>query len=493
MSKKIILFDCSCGFNLCAICENGKLTEFDFEKLEKGIVCGNIYKGRVEKVLPGMQAAFIDCGLEKNCYLSSASLCPEGAREEELPVPELKEGDEIMVQITKLPSGVKGAKVTASPSFVGKSIIYLPASPFIGVSQRLDDGELRKNLIFSVKKLLGENEGAVVRAAGPYAKRGFVAEELNGLRKLYFEICEKFKTAKVGDLIYKGLSLPKRVLRDTLSSDIEKIIVSDDKLLKEISALTERLPASTRPPVEVCDGDILDCFGIAGQICEAAEPKVNLSNGAYLVIEKTEALTVIDVNTGGFTGDYNLEQTVYHTNILAAREIARQVKLRNIGGIVIVDFIDMTKAEHRKALSEELEKALKGDSAKCSVSPMSKLGLVEFSRKQIGSAPLRLMVESCKHCSGSGKVKTVEFSAMEIRARLRNFANAGVKKVRIDASDEILKKLEGWQELKEFLLSHLGDMQVYLVGHKNFDSDKVRYKTDEEEDFSLPANCIRYI
>ncbi|MDE6613559.1 MAG: Rne/Rng family ribonuclease [Clostridia bacterium] len=501
MTKKTLYFDCRCGMVASAVTENGKLTEFNYEKTGAEIAVGNVYKGRVESVLQGMQAAFINCGLERNCYVSAEDTAPDSAKYESAEnyspaFPELKEGDEVLVQILKLPVGNKGARVTTLPSFIGKSLIYMPLTPFIGVSRKIADGELRRNLAYSASSLLNKGEGVIVRTAAPYAKREYVKTELDFLRNLYSGVCERFKTAEVGDLLYTDFDLPVRMLRDTLSYDIEKIVVGTKELEKSISALVNMFPSASRRPVVLYTGkrDMLDEAGVAAQIYELTSPRVELENGAYLVIEKTEALTVIDVNTGKFTGDYNLEQTVYHTNILAAREIARQVKLRNIGGIIVTDFIDMQSAAHKKALCEELERALKKDKAKCSVSPVSKLGLVEFSRKRTGAGPMPLMVGKCRHCRGTGLVNSAEFIIFGVRTKILNLAADGVKIIRVDLNAEVFEKLVQWTELLEDIRA-VADckLEVYAVPHKSFEYDRVNLRASSYDEFSILRRAVKIL
>lgn len=493
MAKKTILFDSFCGYMIVAVTENGKVVEFDFEKSSKECAVGNIYKGVVESVHPGMQAAFIDCGLERNCFLPLVSENPhdEEAIEIGTPVfPELRAGDEIIVQIVKLPVGKKGAKVTVHPSFIGKCIVYMPETPFIGVSRKIADDELRRNLAYSAKRLKSANEGIIVRTAAPYAKRDQVKDEYVYLKNLYREMSEKAKDAKVGTLLYTDAAIPVRMLRDTLSTDIDAIYVGNARLKELIESIVRLYPSESRRPVILHEGgrDMFDELGISDQILTVCSPRVELENGAYLVIEKTEALTVIDVNTGKFTGDYNLEQTVYHTNILAAREIARQVKLRNVGGIVVVDFIDMLDGAHNKALVEELEKALRGDKAKCVVSPMSKFGLVEFTRKRMGASPLPLMIKPCKYCGESGYTKTDEYILLGMRVKILEYAANGVKSLRLDMNADVFERFSGWRELKDEL-KRLG-VSVYAVPHRTYHEENIKYRAD---DFDLPDDAVKVI
>ena len=495
MSKKTLYFDSYCGYTVSAVTESGKLTSFEFEKHDCGNIVGNIYKGRVESVLPGMQAAFINCGLERNCYLSaenalldSAVSAHENITAPSLPV--LKEGDEILVQVVKAPVGKKGAKVTAHPSFIGKMLIYMPETPFIGVSRKIGDEELRKNLEYSATRLKKPSEGLIVRTAAPYAKRNQIEVEYGYLKNLYAEIKKKAATAQVGELLYTDFSLPVRVLRDVLSTDVDSVVVGSEKLLKHIEEIVNLYPMQQRLDISLHSNgrDMLRELGISEQIFAITSPKVDLDNGAYLVIEKTEALTVIDVNTGKFTGDYNLEQTVYHTNIMAAREIARQVKLRNIGGIVVVDFIDMQNAAHRRALVEELERALNKDSSKCSVSPMSKFGLVEFTRKRQGTSTVSQMVKPCKFCNGTGSSVTDEYILLGLRAKLLDIFADGAAAVRIDMNAEVLEKLSAWRELLEDIKSHCGNTEIYAVPHRTYHPEQINLRIGV---FDLPDKAIK--
>ncbi|MDE5943831.1 MAG: Rne/Rng family ribonuclease [Clostridia bacterium] len=499
MSKRTIYFNNYCGFDQAAVTEDGKLIEFNFEKRSGGAVVGNIYKGRVETVLPGMQAAFVNCGLERNCYVSAEDVIPDalgcGADGVEAAFPELKEGDEILVQIIKPPVGKKGARVTTHPSYVGNSLIYMPDVHFVGVSRKIGDKELRGSLVYSVKKLIGESEGAIVRTAAPYQKREQIVSELKYLKNLHAGVLQSFERAETGDLLYTDAALPIRVMRDVLAADIEKIVVGTEALRQAVTGLMDLFPAESRRPVILHEGkrDMLEEAGISQQIDELCSPKVGLDNGGYLVIEKTEALTVIDVNTGSFTGDDSLEQTVYYTNVLAAREIARQVRLRNIGGIVIVDFIDMQKSAHSKAIVQELERALAADKVKCQVSPMSRLGLVEFTRKRSGNNPLSLLVRPCVRCSGSGLRKTADYVIFCIRAQILKLASEGKTTVRLDLCADVVTKLFDRTEILEDIKSRCKKLQVYAVPHKSFAIEQMNIRCKGDENFSLPENPIKLI
>lgn len=495
MARKTLYFDSYCGYLISAVTEDGKITEFNYEKRDRGSIIGNIYKGRVESVLKGMQAAFVNCGLERNCYLPADDTFAdsgkyEASRPADAPAPPaLKEGDEILVQVVKAPVGNKGAKVTAHPAFVGKAIIYLPDTPFIGVSRKIADDELRRNLAYCAQQIADDGEGLVVRTAAPYARRRQIELEYDYLKNIYGGIRRAFTTARTGDLLYTDFSLPVRVLRDTLSADIECIVTGNRYLKDIIEKMAAMYPPQNRRTVVLHDSgrDMLEEYGISAQILALASPRVELENGAYLVIEKCEALTVIDVNTGKFIGDESLEQTVYATNLCAAREIARQLRLRNIGGIVVVDFIDMQDEAHRRALTDELERALKKDHAKCAVSPMSRFGLVELTRKRTGSYLLSKMTKPCRHCQGAGLTLNEDFVILGLRAKLLDAVCGGASAIRLDVNADVLTRMQDWREFLSDLGARAKGVKIYAVPHRTYRADQVNLRADT---FDIPRDAV---
>lgn len=496
MAKKTLYFDCLGGAEAYAVVENGKLTEFNFEKQDSGNIIGNIYKGRVVNVLNGMQAAFVDCGLDRNCYVSVEGLYSDRSKYDgqEIDIPatlNLNAGDEIMVQVVKAPVGKKGAKVTTNLSFVGKYTVYTPTTPFVGVSRKISDDELRKNLLFGAEKLRKGDEGFIVRTAAPYAGRKEKLFELNYYRNLYKSIKSKFESAAVGDLLYTDYPMYKRVMRDTLPFEIDEVHVGTHALAQGINEILS-LTSGVKPKVVLHDDgrDLFYSSGLTARLMEITGPRVELDNGAYLIIERTEALTVIDVNTGRFTGDDSLEQTVYSTNILAAREIARQVRLRNIGGIVVVDFIDMCSANHRKALVEELENALSDDKARCHVLPMSKFGLVEFTRKRTGPSPTTVLTKPCRHCQGAGFTLTQEFILYDLRAKLLDILSEGNRTVSIDLNYEIGNKLCENEELIASIRQVYPQARVYVTGHRTYHESTVNFRIENSPTVTLPSGTV---
>ena len=487
MSRKFY-FDNQYGTDIYALCEDGLLTEYTYEQSDNGAVIGNVYKGRVTDVLSGMQAAFVDCGLEKHCYLSASDT--EGDFTGEA-LKNLKVGDEILVQVTRVPSGKKGAKVTKNISFVGKYLVYLPYSSFVGVSAKIDDDELRRNLIFNAKSHLNNGEGMIVRTAAPYAVLQDKLTEIEYFRKLIKNIETRFEYAPVGELLYSDSPLHMRVLRDTIFKAGDEIHVGNKQAFNAIKDVVGNM---TNPMVDVIfhdpHTDMIYSEGIAEQIMQTMKSKVELSNGAYIVIDRTEALTVIDVNTGKFTGEDNFEHTVYYTNVLATREIARQVKLRNLGGLFVVDFIDMDEKKHERAIVEELERALKQDGSKCKVLPMSDFGLVEFTRKRTGPVAAERLLRPCKACDGGGVVRTLESILVEFRAKLLEILSKGATTMCADINFDVAGALAGFTAMKENIASLYPEARVYIVSHRTYREDQMYFRSVSAQNFALPEGTV---
>ncbi|MGN0805894.1 MAG: Rne/Rng family ribonuclease [Candidatus Coproplasma sp.] len=495
MTKKLY-FDSHCGINYYALCEDGALCEYVSQSATVPDAVGNVYKGRVTDVLNGMQAAFIDCGLERHCYISVADLVPDGRNfDGDVDIPaelNLHEGDEIMVQITKPPVGKKGAKVTTNLSFVGKYIVYMPNTPFIGVSRKFSDGELKDNLIFSAKRALTGNEGMIVRTAAPYAVLGDKVNELNYFRKTYAEVKAHFERAKVGELLYSDTSVHARVLRDMMLTPCDEIHVGNRELFDKVKNIVDMYPEREKPELILHDEhrDMLYTEGISDEILKATQSKAVLSNGAYINIDRTEALTVIDVNTGKFTGENSLEDTVFATNVLATKEIARQIRLRNIGGIFVVDFIDMKEESHKKAIVQELERALKSDKGRCKVLPMSPFGLVEFTRKRTGNGKTLGSAAPCAVCGCSGYVRSHLSIAAEFRAKLLEVLNGGAGTVCCDLNFDIANYVLNYAELKEDLAALYPQARVYLVAHRTYRETAMYFRRVDVPNYTMPEGTM---
>ena len=495
MAKKLY-FDAQCGMEHYACIEDGKLIEYEVEKSVDGAAVGNVYKGKVTDVLNGMQAAFVDCGLERHCYLSVADLIPDRTKYDgkDIDIPtalDLHVGDEILVQITKPPVGKKGAKATTNLTYVGRYMVFSPNCPFIGVSAKISDLELRRTLMQTAKTYLKEGEGVIVRTAAPYAVRGVKHKEVEYLRAVHQRVLHEFESAKVGDLLYRDSPLYMRVLRDSMLSPADEIHTGNKLIYESLKHIGALLPDAY--PALFYHDEHTDMFyeeGIYGEFEKSLSSKVELENGTYFVIDKTEALTVIDVNTGKFTGEDSLEQTVYTTNVLAAREIARQVKLRNLGGLFVVDFIDMTNEKHCKAIVDELERALKRDKARIKVLPMSKFGLVEFTRKRTGISADTIMCKSCPTCHGAGWTRSAESILGEVRARLLHLLSTGKSTVCVDLNFSICNALISYKPIIENISALYPMARVYVVAHRTYSEDAMYFRAVEESTFVMPEGTI---
>lgn len=491
--KKEWFFDRYCGHLMVALLEDGVLTEFAAESEKQGESVGNVYKGRVTNVLSGMQAAFVCCGLERNCYLSTDETFTDFTKYDGTIKTQsalnLKEGDEVIVQVTKPPRGNKGAKVTTKLSFVGKRLIYLPNSDFLGISRKITHEETREVLLKIAQKMRkSENEGFIVRTQAPYASKKALQKEAEYLKGLYQETQEKAKDAKVGELLYRDSDLPVRVMRDSIGDDVTAMTVGDKALYEKLVELA-RLRGDFSPKnIEFFNGEtaMFRKFGIDKLLYESIQPNVPLKSGGYLVIQQTEAMTVVDVNTGSYVGDTSLEETAFCVNMEAAREVARQVRLRNVGGIVVVDFIDMEQPGHKQAVTDALAAALGRDKAKCKVLPMSDLCLTEFTRKRQGSEVPSYLFKPCEHCVSRGVIQADVFVASRIRADLMDaFAN-GYKAAVVELKDALMKKIlnEGW--LREEASGEWKKKLVYMVPHKTYEDAQYSVRGDNSEVLTLP-------
>jgi ribonuclease G len=427
-----------------ALLENGHIAELYIERTrERGIV-GNIYKGRVIRVLPGMQAAFVDIGLEKAAFLYVADVLDEmkaverfvdegdnGVRlpEEDgrevatLPPIEnlLQEGQEVLVQVSKEPIGTKGARITSHISLPGRHLVYMPTVDHIGISRRIENEEEKERLRGIIEAIRPPDSGFIVRTAS----EGKSAEDLRAdrdfLAGLWQDITSIRDSNKAPCLIFSDLDVTSKVLRDILTEDVQRIVVDSrrehDKIIRFIETFMPRLQYA----IEHYQGQepVFDAFGLEVEIARALGRKVWLKSGGYIIIEQTEALTAIDVNTGRFVGKHNLEDTILKTNLEAVREVAYQLRLRNIGGLIIIDFIDMEKEAHREKVHMALEEALKGDRAKTNILKISELGLVEMTRKRVRENLTRTLCEPCPYCEGKGYVKSRPTMVYEIFRELR--------------------------------------------------------------------------
>lgn len=412
-----------------ALVESGMLQEVYVERAQRRGYVGNIYKGRVQRVMPGMQAAFVEIGLERAAFLHASDVVrpspalPGGAEAATShgPAPSITElvheGQDIVVQVIRDPIGTKGARLSAHLSIPSRYLVLLPHARTLGVSARIEDEVERQRLKDCLCGLIDDKPlGYIVRTNAESQSEASLAFDVTYLGKVWRVVQENAARMHVGERIYEELSLPLRALRDLFNENVEKVRVDSRETYDKLVKFVHKFMPELDDRIEHYDGErpIFDLFGVEDEIQRALRKEVPLKSGGYLIIDQTEAMTTIDVNTGGYLGSRNLEETVYRTNLEAAQAAARQLRLRNLGGIVIIDFIDMTDDEHKRQVLRTLEKALARDHAKTTVYPMSALGLVEMTRKRTTESLERQLCEPCPACGGRGAVKTAETVTYEI-------------------------------------------------------------------------------
>jgi len=417
---------------------NVQLSELYIERIKDASLVGNIYKGKVVKILPGMQSAFVDIGLEKAAFLHAAdvlsgfdySIFGEDLEETvpiNLPIEDmLQEGEDVFVQVSKDSIGSKGARVTSYITLPGRYLVLMPGVEHIGVSRKILDEDERNRLKDLISGLKPDNFGFIIRTASEACTEEELKKDIDYLMLLWENIQNKKETTSSAHLLYSDLDLTLRSVRDLLSHDIDKLIVdSKDEYNKLIDFVSTYFPKLSSK-LQLYEGmePIFDAYGIELEIPKALGKRVWLKSGGYIVLDQTEALTSIDVNTGKFVGKSSLEDTIFKTNIEAVKEIAYQIRLRNLGGIIIVDFIDMEKEENRQKLFSVFQEAMSNDRAKCTILEVSELGLIQMTRKRVRESLERVLCESCSYCDGKGFVKSPTTVAYEIFMELRRIGVA---------------------------------------------------------------------
>jgi ribonuclease G len=408
-----------------ALVEGGAVQEVYVQRASRHGLVGNIYKGQIQRVLPGMQAAFVEVGLERTAFLHAADMRrlvnAEGTEAgESAPIERLlSEGQELLVQVIKDPLGSKGARLTTLLSLPSRYLVLVPHDPHVGVSARIEDEGERdrlKQIVAGLTQKLAPQFGAIVRTAGENADAAALEGDLQFLLRLWASVSETARVTPPGRLVHGDLPLSMRILRDLLGTEVDRVRLDSAAELERVRKFAETFVPQAAPRLELFDGaaPLFDLYGVEDDINRALDRRVDLKSGGHLVIDQTEAMTTIDVNTGGYTGHRNLEETVLKTNLEAAQAIARQLRLRNLGGLVILDFIDMKNEAHRAQVWRALEKELKRDPARTLIFPFSPLGLVEMTRKRTRESLGHILCEPCPACSGRGTVKTVETVCNEI-------------------------------------------------------------------------------
>jgi ribonuclease G len=481
MNKKIVA-DINPLEARIALLEDDKLVEIHVERRGKERLVGNIYKGRVANVLPGMQAAFVDIGLERNAFLYAGDILADTSdfefgqqiddinlrpkRIEEM----VKEGQEIVVQVLKQPGGQKGARITTHVTLPGRMLVLMPTVNHVGVSRRIEDEHERNRLKDIMEQIKPGEMGLIVRTAAVGKTSEDFISEVRFLERLWKRIVARSEVLRAPRLLHAEESLVFRTVRDMFTIDVAEFVINDQEYYDKVIAVAGIIAPYIKDRVRLFSGgpNIFDDFGIQARIDKALDKKVWMKNGAYIIIDETEALTVIDVNTGKYVGDNNLQQTILEVNIEAAREIARQLRLRDISGIIIIDFIDMEVEANKFKVVAALEDALAKDRTKTNVLGITGLGLVEMTRKKVRRKLSSIVKRTCPYCGGSGLVDSEETTAMNLRRLvLRQVENSDIREYLIEVNPSVAKYIESKQGTDTPILPRVEGVKFYIISSES--------------------------
>ena len=451
-----------------ALVENGVLQEFYLERSQGVTYVGNIYRGKVVRVLPGMQAAFVDIGLERTGFIHAADMLPEPPEGEprRSEVPDIRslvrEGETLLVQVAKDPISTKGARLTTHLTLSSRYLVYMPNSTHIGVSTRIEDEQERERLRLAVEQAVagqGITGGFIVRTVAEGADEAAILADIPFLLQLWADLTARLPGLGVPAELHRDMPLYLRALRDMARAPIDRVRVDSRLTWQQMQDFAAKYTPQLVELIELYSGDrpLLELYGVEEELRRALEPRVPLKSNGYLIIEQTEAMTTVDVNTGAFVGHRNLEETIFKTNLEAATAIARQLRLRNLGGIIILDFIDMKDPEHQRQVLRTLEKALEKDLAKTRITGVSELGLVEMARKRTRESLGQLLCEPCPVCQGRGQVKSAETVCYEIfREVLRMARTYDNEKFLVLASQLVVDRLLDEEA------SYVADLEAFI-------------------------------
>src|SRR5579864_228016 len=471
-----LLISCDDWENRVAVLEEGSLAEIYFEREEK--VIGSIYKGRVENVLPGMGACFVNIGLGRNAFLYVDDILRDPINIGETEITDrrkghtvselLKVGSDVLVQIVKEPRGLKGARVSTNISLPGRYLVLMPTGRYSGVSSRIDDANERARLKQIMRRVRPEGMATIVRTAAQGVSEAELIADLGVQLRLWHGILESYKRSSAPALLHKDLNLVFKAVRDFLTSDVTAVYIDSKEQYEEIRSTMSLLGPQYLGRLKLWEGrgDLFEARGINEELQKLLMPKIVLPSGGYLILEHTEALTVIDVNTGKFTGGRNLEDTIVRTNVEAAAEIARQVRLRDIGGIIVVDFIDMAHERSRQQVIDTLTEALKRDRTRSTIQVFSNLGLLEFTRKRVGKDLSGQLRSDCPYCGGLGDVMSSESLAISLLRQIRQRGSDGARGNKLDlvVDPSVATQLVGWyrEELEKLEKQLNLDIQLFV-------------------------------
>lgn len=428
--------------------EQGVVQEIFIERSTRRGLVGNIYSGKVSKVLPGMQAAFVDIGLDRAAFLHISDIGWNGDPPRELIQGIIREGDNLIVQVVKDPLGSKGARLTTNISISSRYLVFMPGMrSTTGVSQKIEDDRERarlRNMLNELVNVTGTNGGFIARTAAESVTEDALRSDVDFLTRLWDSILERSRLSERQILLHEDLPLPMRSLRDLVGPNTERVRIDSPVFFQKATEFVQSLIPDLLPRLELYNSDrpLFDLYHVEDEIRKALERKVQLKSGGYLIVDQTEAMTTIDVNTGAFVGHRNLEETIFKTNLEAAQAICRQLRLRNLGGIIIIDFIDMLDADHKRQVMRALEKCLAHDHAQTQISEVSSLGLVEMTRKRTRESLEHILCEPCSCCLGRGFIKTAETTCYEIfREIMREAQQFEVETLLVLASPEVIERL----------------------------------------------------
>lgn len=446
-----------------AVVENGVVQEIIIERAERCSLVSNIYKGRVCRVLPGMQAAFVEIGLERAAFLHASDIIvPEGAARGDQIHQLVHEGEMILVQVVKEPLGTKGARLTTNVSIASRYLVCMPALGTTGVSQKIEDEEERWRLRDILQRYVEAHEdggGFIARTAAEGVSEDALVKDMDFLAKLWRGVKERCAAVNTISLIHDDLPLALRALRDLVTPEVERIRIDSRAMLDKATSFATKYIPEIQGRIDYYQGErpLFDLYGVEEEIKKALQRKVSLKSGGHLVIDQTEAMTTVDVNTGAFVGHRNLEETIFKTNLEAAQAICRQLRLRNLGGIIIIDFIDMAEDEHKRQVLRALDKCLARDHAKTHITEVSSLGLVEMTRKRTRESLEHVLCEPCPCCNGRGSMKTAETTCYEIfREILREARQFDVETLLVLASQEVIDRLLDEES------AHLAELEEFI-------------------------------
>ena len=445
-----------------AVVENGVVQEIIIERAERCGLVGNVYKGRVCRV-PGMQAAFVDIGLERAAFLHASDIIgPEGEARGEHIHELVREGDELVVQVVKDPLGTKGARLTTNISVASRYLVCMPALGSTGVSQKIEDEDERRRLRDVLSQYVEAHQGQggfIARTAAEGVTEDALVKDMDFLIKLWRGVKERCAQATEIGLVHDDLPLALRALRDLVTPEVERVRIDSRAMVDKALPFAAKYIPEIQERIDYYQGErpLFDLYGVEEEIKKALSRKVQLKSGGHLVIDQTEAMTTIDVNTGAFVGHRNLEETIFKTNLEAAQAICRQLRLRNLGGLIIIDFIDMTEEEHKRQVLRALEKCLARDHAKTHITEVSSLGLVEMTRKRTRESLEHVLCEPCPCCGGRGSMKTAETTCYEIfREILRESRQFDVEALLVLASQEVVDRLLDEES------AHLAELEEFI-------------------------------